>query len=142
MSDRHDTDYDRTHFAPEAVQRKHFRAWIFNRGHRQQLSILIYTGSQLALAKKFHLPLFLHSRAAHSDLVKILREEGFGKDGGKAVGAAGGVVHSFTGTAAEAAELVRPDLQSVCIQTKTSPIRWTWVSISGPSYHAERLTPF
>jgi Tat protein secretion system quality control protein TatD with DNase activity len=64
------------------------------------------TGSQLSLAKKYHLPLFLHSRAAHADFVKILTEEGFGKDGGRAVGAAGGVVHSFTGTAAEAAELV------------------------------------
>ena len=64
-------------------------------------------GSQLTLAKKYHLPLFLHSRAAHSDFVQILREEGFGEDGGKAVGGKGGVVHSFTGTPEEAAELVR-----------------------------------
>ncbi|KAI0778394.1 Mg-dependent DNase [Trametes elegans] len=80
-------DYDRTHFAPAEVQRKHFR-------------------SQLALAKKHHLPLFLHSRAAHKDFVQILREEGFDKDGGKAVGASGGVVHSFTGTPEEATELM------------------------------------
>ena len=66
----------------------------------------MYTGSQLALAKKYHLPLFLHSRAAHKDFVQILREEGFDKDGGKAVGGKGGVVHSFTGTVQEAAELV------------------------------------
>ena len=64
-------------------------------------------GIQLALAKKHHLPLFLHSRAAHADLVEILREEGFGEDGGRGVGAHGGVVHSFTGTIEEAAELVR-----------------------------------
>lgn len=63
-------------------------------------------GSQLSLAKKYHLPLFLHSRAAHADFVKILREEGFDKDGGRAVGGKGGVVHSFTGTAEEVAELV------------------------------------
>ena len=63
-------------------------------------------GIQLALAKKHHLPLFLHSRAAHADLVEILREEGFGEDGGRALGANGGVVHSFTGTIEEAAELV------------------------------------
>ena len=62
--------------------------------------------SQLSLAKKYHLPLFLHSRAAHADFVRILREEGFGEDGGRGVGANGGVVHSFTGTVAEAAELV------------------------------------
>ncbi|KAJ8468394.1 hypothetical protein ONZ51_g9672 [Trametes cubensis] len=80
-------DYDRTHFAPAEVQRRHFR-------------------SQLALAKKYHLPLFLHSRAAHKDFVQILREEGFDKDGGKAVGGKGGVVHSFTGTVQEAAELM------------------------------------
>ncbi|KAI0673344.1 Mg-dependent DNase [Trametes maxima] len=80
-------DYDRTHFAPEDVQRKHFR-------------------SQLALAKKYHLPLFLHSRAAHKDFVKILCEEGFDKDGGRAVGGRGGVVHSFTGAAEEAIELM------------------------------------
>ena len=32
------------------------------------------------MAKKYHLPLFLHSRAAHIDFVGILREEGFGED--------------------------------------------------------------
>ena len=63
-------------------------------------------GSQLSLAKKYHLPLFLHSRACHADFVQILREEGFGEDGGRAVGGKGGVVHSFTGTAEEATELV------------------------------------
>ncbi|KAF9076113.1 Mg-dependent DNase [Rhodocollybia butyracea] len=80
-------DYDRTHFAPPEVQMKHFR-------------------SQLSLAKKYHLPLFLHLRAAHKDFVNILREEGFGIDGGMAVGGKGGVVHSFTGTSQELAELM------------------------------------
>ena len=64
------------------------------------------SGIQLALAKKYHLPLFLHSRAAHVDFVQILREEGFGENGGRNVGANGGVVHSFTGSVEEAAELV------------------------------------
>ncbi|KAG7450687.1 Mg-dependent DNase [Guyanagaster necrorhizus] len=80
-------DYDRTHFASPETQKTHFR-------------------SQLALAKKYHLPLFLHSRAAHKDFVSILREEGFGEDGGKAVGGKGGVVHSFTGTVEEINELM------------------------------------
>ncbi|KAJ7786140.1 Mg-dependent DNase [Mycena metata] len=80
-------DYDRLHFASPEVQRKHFR-------------------SQLSLAKKYHLPLFLHSRAAHADFVKILREEGFGEGGGTAVGGKGGVVHSFTGSPTEASELM------------------------------------
>ncbi|KAF9029257.1 Mg-dependent DNase [Hymenopellis radicata] len=80
-------DYDRTHFASPEVQKKHFR-------------------SQLALAKKYNLPLFLHSRSAHQDFVTILREEGFGEDGGRAVGGKGGVVHSFTGTVEEAKELM------------------------------------
>ncbi|TFY52481.1 hypothetical protein EVG20_g10533 [Dentipellis fragilis] len=78
-------DYDRTHFATPDVQRTYFRR-------------------QLSLAKKYHLPLFLHSRSAHSDLVQILREEGFGNDGGRDVGAKGGVVHSFTGSAEECQE--------------------------------------
>ncbi|KAJ6604488.1 hypothetical protein DFH09DRAFT_1242462 [Mycena vulgaris] len=80
-------DYDRTHFAMPEVQQRHFR-------------------SQVILAKKYHLPLFLHSRAAHDDFVKILRDEGFGEDGGKAVGGKGGVVHSFTGTLEEVSELM------------------------------------
>lgn len=63
-------------------------------------------GSQLVLAKKYHLPLFLHSRAAHDDLVQILREEGFGEDGGRAVGGRGGVVHSFTGSIKDANDYV------------------------------------
>lgn len=61
---------------------------------------------QLSLARKYHLPLFLHSRAAHKDFVTILREEGFGEDGGRKVGGRGGVVHSFTGSASEAKEVV------------------------------------
>jgi len=64
----------------------------------------LFTGSQLALAKKHHLPLFLHSRAAHTDFVEILRQEGFGEDGGRALGARGGVVHSFTGSVEEVIE--------------------------------------
>jgi len=79
-------DYDRTHFASPETQKKYFRM-------------------QLGLAKKYHLPLFLHSRAAHSDFVQILREEGFDTEGGKAVGGKGGVVHSFTGSVAEVKEL-------------------------------------
>jgi hypothetical protein len=67
---------------------------------------LTLTGSQLALAKKYHLPLFLHSRAAHNDLVQILRDEGFGEDGGRAVGGRGGVVHSFTGSSQDAIDYV------------------------------------
>lgn len=65
-----------------------------------------HTGPQLSLAKKYGLPLFLHSRNAHLDLVRILKEEGYGADGGRSEGAKGGVVHSFTGTKEEMIELV------------------------------------
>lgn len=81
-------DYDRTHHAPIDVQKKYFRM-------------------QLSLAKKYHLPMFLHSRAAHKDLVQILMEEGFGTNGGRDVGGAGGVVHSFTGTVEEAKDYMK-----------------------------------
>jgi TatD DNase family protein len=98
-------DYDRTHFASVAIQQKHFR------GCDQCMHLTpingTFIGSQLALAKKYHLPLFLHSRAAHDDFVQILREEGFGEDGGRAVGGRGGVVHSFTGSAQDAVDYVR-----------------------------------
>ncbi|KAH8119950.1 hypothetical protein DFH11DRAFT_1721846 [Phellopilus nigrolimitatus] len=80
-------DYDRLHFASKEVQKQYFKV-------------------QLSLAKKYHLPLFLHSRAAHTDFVRILREEGFGNDGGRSVGGMGGVVHSFTGKKEELQELV------------------------------------
>lgn len=97
-------DYDRTHFASTIIQQRHFRG-CSHASHR----FCIYgalTGSQLALAKKYHLPLFLHSRAAHNDFVQILREEGFGEDGGRAVGGRGGVVHSFTGSSQDAIDYV------------------------------------
>ncbi|KAG9013458.1 hypothetical protein FRB94_002532 [Tulasnella sp. JGI-2019a] len=80
-------DYDRLNRAPAETQRKYFRV-------------------QLSLAKKHQLPLFLHSRAAHADFVQILRDEGFGENGGRAVGGRGGVVHSFTGKISELEELV------------------------------------
>ncbi|KAJ7630775.1 hypothetical protein FB45DRAFT_979023 [Roridomyces roridus] len=73
-------DYDRLHFASAEIQQKYFRV-------------------QLSLSKKYNLPLFLHSRACHTDFVKILREEGFGAGGG-------GVVHSFTGSLQEMTELM------------------------------------
>jgi TatD DNase family protein len=97
-------DYDRTHFAEPAIQQKYFRASFLP---AKKLNADVENkGRQLALAKKHHLPLFLHSRAAHKDFVRILREEGFGNDGGSAAGGAGGVVHSFTGSIEECAEYV------------------------------------
>ena len=62
--------------------------------------------AQLELAKKHHLPLFLHSRAAHTDFVALLTEAGMHENGGEAVGGKGGVAHSFTGTISEMEELV------------------------------------
>jgi TatD DNase family protein len=79
----HCADYDRLHYAPKEVQLKHFPP-LFD------------------LSKTFRLPLFLHSRSpeAHVDFVKILRDAGWDETW------PGGVVHSFTGTIAEAKELV------------------------------------
>ena len=103
-------DYDRIHFASAAIQQKAFRTC--NLGFKADPVDVPFTGSQLTLAKKYHLPLFLHSRAAHSDFVRILREEGFGGDGGRAVGGRGGVVHSFTGSTEDAADYVR--VRDIC----------------------------
>jgi Tat protein secretion system quality control protein TatD with DNase activity len=69
-------DYGRLHFADKLAQQKHFR-------------------SQLAIAKKYFLLLFLHSRAAHKDFVPILTEEGLADDSGRKVGAGGGCRAQF-----------------------------------------------
>ncbi|KAF7932899.1 uncharacterized protein EAE98_004198 [Botrytis deweyae] len=73
-------DYDRLTLCPKDVQLEYFE-------------------KQLDIATRLHLPLFLHSRAAHEDFVRILkaRLEELPKRG---------VVHSFTGTKEEMEELV------------------------------------
>ncbi|KAK3387516.1 endodeoxyribonuclease-like protein [Podospora didyma] len=74
-------DYDRLHYCSKEVQLHSFSA-------------------QLALAASLQpqLPLFLHSRAAHADFVRLL-QEAFGPRLERLE--KGGVVHSFTGTASE-----------------------------------------
>ncbi|TKY89087.1 hypothetical protein EX895_001618 [Sporisorium graminicola] len=91
-------DYDRLHFSPADVQKRHF-------------------ATQLKLAAEVQLPLFLHSRAAHRDFVDIIqphiddihaalsanhREQHKDDVKSKRVG----VVHSFTGTVEEVKELL------------------------------------
>ena len=91
-------DYDRLHFSPADVQKKHFAA-------------------QLTLAAQVKLPLFLHSRAAHNDFVEIIQPHiehihsalssqctVSHKDDAQAKRV--GVVHSFTGTIAEVQQLL------------------------------------
>ncbi|KAK3298000.1 uncharacterized protein B0H64DRAFT_135833 [Chaetomium fimeti] len=79
-------DYDRLHYCSKEVQLHSFAA-------------------QLALAASLapQLPLFLHSRAAHGDFVRLL-QEAFGPRLERLE--KGGVVHSFTGTAEEMRELM------------------------------------
>jgi TatD DNase family protein len=79
-------DYDRLHYASKEVQLHSFAV-------------------QLALAAslKPQLPLFLHSRAAHADFVRLLKEA-FGERLERLE--KGGVVHSFTGTVEEMRELM------------------------------------
>jgi TatD DNase family protein len=137
----HCIDYDRLHFAPETTQRTHFREcfsfWNYDWMHELRARFFLYLnpGSQLALAKKYHLPLFLHSRAAHTDFVNILREEGFGEAGGAAVGGRGGVVHSFTGTAEEANELVGRSIQPLlhCLTRSEQMDMGFYISLNGCS---------
>lgn len=77
-------DYDRLSICPKEIQLQYFEA-------------------QLQVAVRVQLPLFLHSRAAHADFVRLLKSvlgeklEKIGK---------GGLVHSFTGTVEEMRELV------------------------------------
>lgn len=72
-------DFDRLHFCPKDVQLKYFE-------------------QQFQLAEKTQLPLFLHSRDAHESFIGLMR---------KYHGCyPGGVVHSFTGKAQEAADII------------------------------------
>ncbi|EKG21472.1 Deoxyribonuclease TatD-related protein [Macrophomina phaseolina MS6] len=73
-------DYDRLFLTPKDTQ-------------------LAYFDAQLDLAVELQLPLFLHSRAAHADFVRMLgaRLPNLPR---------GGLVHSFTGTVEEMRELV------------------------------------
>jgi TatD DNase family protein len=72
-------DYDRLHFCPAEVQQRYFTM-------------------QFALAKKHHLPMFLHNRNTNGDFERIVREHrgDFTE----------GVVHSFTGTTEEMTALI------------------------------------
>ncbi|KAI8459675.1 hypothetical protein BY996DRAFT_6773639 [Phakopsora pachyrhizi] len=70
---------------------------------------LRYFSPQLKLAKKYKLPLFLHSRTpeAHKDLVKILREFRLTLSVEESLPIRKrGVIHSFTGSMKEMEELV------------------------------------
>ncbi|KAB5583652.1 endodeoxyribonuclease-like protein [Coniochaeta sp. 2T2.1] len=78
-------DYDRLHYCPADVQLHSFAAQL-----------------KLAVELKPQLPLFLHSRAAHADFVRLLKDA-FGPRLEKLE--KGGVVHSFTGTVEEVREL-------------------------------------
>ncbi|KAI1269947.1 hypothetical protein F5Y18DRAFT_422911 [Xylariaceae sp. FL1019] len=78
-------DYDRLHYCSKKIQLHSFSA---------QLDLVLTLSPQP--------PLFLHSRAAHSDFVSLLKSK-FGPKLEKLE--RGGVVHSFTGTAEEMKEL-------------------------------------
>ncbi|KAF4343164.1 DNase [Fusarium beomiforme] len=79
-------DYDRLHYCSKSIQLHSFAA---------QLKVAATISPQL--------PLFLHSRAAHDDFVRLLKEA-FGEKLERLE--KGGVVHSFTGTAEEMRELM------------------------------------
>lgn len=79
-------DYDRLNYCSKAIQLHSFAAQL-----------------KMAAALEPQLPLFLHSRAAHADLVELLKST-FGPQLEKLE--RGGVVHSFTGTIEEARELM------------------------------------
>lgn len=82
-------DYDRLHYCPRSLQLHSFAA---------QLSLVA------SLPTEERLPLFLHSRAAHADFVACLKDALGPKL--ERLSPRSGVVHSFTGTAAEAEELM------------------------------------
>ncbi|TIA70910.1 hypothetical protein E3P92_02867 [Wallemia ichthyophaga] len=77
-------DWDRLHFADKPKQIEAFTA-------------------QLQLAQRLDMPMFLHSRNCHSDLVKVIKST-------CGIKLPRGCVHSFTGTVQEMHELVKMGL--------------------------------
>ena len=63
--------------------------------HRRQKALLIH---QLDLARQLHLPVCIHDREAHGDMMKILRSEGRGIPG---------VIHCYSGSWEMAKELLK-----------------------------------
>ena len=82
-------DYDRLHYCSASTQRHAFAAQL------KLVASLAEAGTPL--------PLFLHSRACHEDFVRLLKEQ-FGPQ--LETLPRGAVVHSFTGSIAEAEELM------------------------------------
>jgi TatD DNase family protein len=82
-------DYDRLQFCAKETQQKWF-------------------ARHFELARRTNLPMFLHSRAAHVDFFRILKAARLetGPGGENDAPAPPCVVHSFDGTAAEAADLL------------------------------------
>ena len=76
-------DYDRFEFADKETQ-------------------LMVFPRHFELTEKYNLPMYLHSRAAENDFLRILKENRSRFPGG--------VIHSFSGTATELKELIAMDL--------------------------------
>ncbi|HET8808161.1 MAG TPA: TatD family hydrolase [Methylophaga sp.] len=60
-------------------------------GHNKQAQLALFTG-QLKLAEKYQLPVILHVRKAHDDVLKLLRQ----------IPLKGGIVHAFSGSRQQA----------------------------------------
>lgn len=112
-------DYDRLFLCPKETQLEFF-------------------AKQLDIAVEIDMPLFLHSRAAHEDFVRLLKEK-TEKGGLKKRG----VVHSFTGTKEEMLELVQEgwsigingcSLKTVenCEVVKAIPLEKLQIETDGP----------
>lgn len=74
----------------------------YDRNYSSRADQLRCFEAQLALAAAVGLPVFLHERAAHADMLAVLREH-------RASLRAGAVVHCFTGTSAELDAYLDPE---------------------------------
>mmetsp|Transcript_18785 Transcript_18785/g.27850 ORF Transcript_18785/g.27850 Transcript_18785/m.27850 type:complete len:188 (-) Transcript_18785:407-970(-) len=97
----------------------------YNRNYSSRKDQMQAFRAQVALAVELKLPLFLHEREAHDDLISVLDE--FQRDG-EELKLPHIVVHCFTGTSDEAAEYIQRGYYigftgTICKKERGAPLR-------------------
>ena len=98
----------------------------YNRNYSSRKDQMQAFRAQVALAVELKLPLFLHEREAHDDLISVLDEFQLAGDERQQLPPI--VVHCFTGTSDEAAEYIQRGYYigftgTICKKERGAPLR-------------------